>query len=396
MPKYYPSRESISRHCHLIRILTCPDLSLLQCLAPGCTNLLELELAIITGGIAALIQRNANSLKSLKRLASVHQPGRNIGENVKLFTVISSLTKLQHLWMEKIDISINEGHAFLKTCKRLVSLQLNGFAWKLPELSLHEFPMIQQLNFIKNKMSAMDELEFVAQCPNVRFFRWQPMNPLLQDQALHAQILLNSRLKYLRTLAIQYAALRDADIAAIVTSLPALVNLHAKCSQFGEATTQAIVSSKKGLQELDICDCEGTTSEMIQAILSSCQDLETFGGNVFDMRDLATSSWACKRLRTLHISIMSTSMDAKDRSMEHTRMYDQIAQLRELRVLELGDVARMTRNSYDWIDLTISSGLWRLKALEKLEYVTIGGMHQPLGEEEVEWMNKNMPNVEFL
>ncbi|KAF8979601.1 hypothetical protein BGZ46_005215 [Entomortierella lignicola] len=266
--------------------------------------------------------------------------------------------------MEKIDISINEGHAFLKTCKRLVSLQLNGFAWKLPELSLHEFPMIQQLNFIKNKMSAMDELEFVAQCPNVRFFRWQPMNPLLQDQALRAQILLNSRLKYLRTLAIQYAALRDADIAAIVTSLPALVNLHAKCSQFGEATTQAIVSSKKGLQELDICDCEGTTSEMIQAILSSCQDLETFGGNVFDMRDLATSSWA--------------------------------SQLRELRVLELGDVARMTRNSYDWIDLTISSGLWRLKALEKLEYVTIGGMHQPLGEEEVEWMNKNMPNVEFL
>ncbi|KAF9105215.1 hypothetical protein BGX27_009722 [Mortierella sp. AM989] len=341
------------------------------------------------------LQRYICSLKVLRRLGTVHQPGRNVGLKAKLFTAIASLTKLQELWLERLEVPLNESQAFLETCQRLFSLHLATFIWNLPDLGLYEFSGIQQLTFIKNKMTPLQELEFLAQCPDVRFFRWQTTSSLLEELSPQIQNLLNSRLKYLRTLAIQYAALSDADIAAIVTSLPALVNLHAKSSQFGQLATQAIVNSRKGIQELDICDCESATPEMIHAILSSCQDLETFGGDIYDMKDLARGPWVCKRLFKLHISIMSTSSIAEAKSMDHARMYDQLAQLTELSVLNLGDVRRTTRDSYDWIDLKLSSGLDRLKTLHNLEYFIVGSMHQGLGEAEQEWIRENMPNAEF-
>ncbi|KAF9356325.1 hypothetical protein BGX26_005430 [Mortierella sp. AD094] len=392
MPNFCPSREGIRHNCHFIRKLVCPDLSLVDCLVPGCTNLIELEIKIVTRGIASLLSQNANSLKSLKRIATVHQPQRDVGLRSKLFTVIASLTRLEDLWMERLEVPLDEGHDFLVACQRLFSLQLSTFIWNLPDLSSYEFPGIQQLTLIKNKMTPMQELEFVAQCPNVRFFRWQTTSSLLEGQAPKVQSLLSSRLIYLRTLAIQYAALSDADIAAIITSLPALVNLHAKASQFGISAAQAIVNSKRGIQELDIRSCEATTPEMIQEMLSTCEDLETFGADIFDMKDLARGPWVCGRLFKLHISIMTTSTIAEVKSAEHERMFDQLAHLTQLEVLDLGDAKRAGRGSYDWIDLTLSSGLWRLKALRNLEFFTV---HQVLGKEEQEWICENMPNVEF-
>ncbi|KAG0015660.1 hypothetical protein BGZ80_009721 [Entomortierella chlamydospora] len=354
MPESCPSRESIRHNCHFIRKLACPDLSLVDCLVPGCTNLIELEIKIVT---------------------------------------VASLTRLEDLWLERLEVPLDKDRNFLVTCQRLSSLRLSTSIWNLPDLSSYEFTGIQWLTLIKNKMAPMQELEFVSRCPNVRFFRWQTTNSLPEGQAPRVQSLLNSRLRYLRTLAIPHTSLSDADIAVIIMSLPALVNLHAEASQFGILTTQAIVNSKRGIQELDIRSCESTTPEMIQEILSTCEDLETFGAGIFDMKDLARGPWVCKRLSKLHISIMTTSTTDEVKSVEHERMYDQLAHLTKLEVLDLGDSKRAHRGTYDWFDLTLSSGLWHLKTLRKLEFLTV---HEALGKEEQEWICENIPNVEIL
>ncbi|KAF9166936.1 hypothetical protein BGX21_005996 [Mortierella sp. AD011] len=394
MPESCPSRESIRYNCHFIRKLVCPDLSMVDCLVPGCTNLIELDIKIVTMGIVSLLSQNANSLKSLKRIATVHQPARDVGLRSRLFTVVALLTRLEDLWLERLEVhSVDEGYNFLVICQRLSSLRLSTFIWNLPYLSLYEFTGIQWLTLIKNKMAPMQELEFVSRCTNVRFFRWQTTNSLPEGQAPRVQSLLNSRLRYLRTLAIPYTSLSDADIAVIITSLPALVNLHAEASQFGILTTRAIVNSKRGIQELDIRSCEATTSEMIQEILSTCEDLETFGAGIFDMKDLARGPWVCERLSKLHISIMTTSTTDEAKSAEHERMYGQLAYLTKLEVLDLGDSKRAHRGTYDWFNLTLSSGLWRLKTLHKLESLTV---HEVLGKEEQEWICDNFPNVEIL
>ncbi|KAF9997967.1 hypothetical protein BGZ79_008339 [Entomortierella chlamydospora] len=393
MPESCPSRESIRHNCHFIRKLACPDLSLVDCLVPGCTNLIELEIKIVTVGIVSLLCQNANSLKSLKRFGTVHQPRRDVGLRSRLFMVIASLTRLEDLWLERLEVPLDKDRNFLVTCQRLSSLRLSTSIWNLPDLSSYEFTGIQWLTLIKNKMAPMQELEFVSRCPNVRFFRWQTTNSLPEGQAPRVQSLLNSRLRYLRTLAIPHTSLSDADIAVIIMSLPALVNLHAEASQFGILTTQAIVNSKRGIQELDIRSCESTTPEMIQEILSTCEDLETFGAGIFDMKDLARGPWVCKRLSKLHISIMTTSTTDEVKSVEHERMYDQLAHLTKLEVLDLGDSKRAHRGTYDWFDLTLSSGLWHLKTLRKLEFLTV---HEALGKEEQEWICENIPNVEIL
>ncbi|KAF9425674.1 hypothetical protein BGZ76_003122 [Entomortierella beljakovae] len=314
-----------------------------------------LELNIITAKSTALLYQNSNSLISLTRNQTVHQPERYVGERAKLFTAISSLVKLRELSLDALEVSPDEGQAFLMSCQRLTILRLKKFNWNLPDLSLYEFPAIEQVTFFNNKMLAMDELEFVTRCPNVRFFRWKTYRCLEKDQYLQVQTLLSSRLKCLRTLAIQSSALKDEDIGTIISSLPSLVNLHAKSTRFGRYATRAIVKSKPGIQELDISDCESTTPRMIHKLLSTCCDLETFGGNVYDMRDLATGPWVCNRLKMLRISIMTSSTTPVEKSQETIQMYDQLSQLTELRELSIGE-AMSTRDSYSWIDLTLSGG----------------------------------------
>jgi len=394
-PDRYPSRESIRRNCHWIRSLFCPESPLLKELVPACTNLQVLEINIVTQMIILLLYQNAHSLVSLTRQATVHQPTQQSGLQLKLFTAIASLIRLQHLRLERLEVTGEERDAFLETCQRLETLFMTAFIWNIPDTCPIEFPFIQQLTFIKNKMNPTLELEFVARCPKVRFFRWQPTRGLPKEQTTYIQTLLHTRLKSLRTLAIPYAALKDRDIAVIVQALPSLVNLHARSSQFGALSAMAIAESKANIQELDICECEGASSEMVQSILTSCPDLETFGGDVFDMKDLEEGEWRCRRLKKLHLSIMS-SRGHEARPNDHAKMYDQLAALTELTVLNLGDVSRVAGGWYNWLELTLSSGLGRLSPLTSLEYLTVGRIHPPLGKAEQAWIQSHLPGVEVL
>jgi hypothetical protein len=276
----------------------------------------------------------------------------------------------------------------------LETLYLTKFRWNIPDIGKVEFPWIQQLTFVKNKMRPIQELEFLARCPKVRFFRWQPLSELQDEHLPQTLDMLHSRLVNLRTLAIPHASLKDQDIAAVMRALPALVNLHARSSQFGAMSTLAIVESKNNLQELDVCECESTDSAMIQDILSSCPDLETFGGDIFDMKDLARGKWACVRLKKLHISIMGS--ESAVYPLEHARMYDQLAALTELIVLSIGDVVRVAWGSYDWIELTLDKGFGRMSTLTNLEFFTVGRVQPPLGDAEREWIQTHWPNTELL
>ncbi|KAF8932658.1 hypothetical protein BGZ58_006884 [Dissophora ornata] len=395
-PHCCPSNDSVRRNCHSIRFLSCLDLLFVDALIPDCKNLIELNLSIISLKTAVILHQNANSLQSLTRQANVRQPRRHIGLQHKLFAAIASLVRLEHLRLERLQVHRLEGKDFLKTCQRLVSLHLSNFIWNLPDPCTDEFPTIQQLTLIKNKTTPMQDLEFAARCPNLKFFRWHTVDSLFETQLSVVQDLLHTRLRHLRTVAIPYSALSDEDVAAIITALPALVNLHARSSEFGRRATQAIVEFKNGIQELDICNCGVVSSDMIQAILSTCKDLEAFGGDVFDIQDLPEmegGGWACRHLKKMQISIM-TSGGKESRTRDHERMYDQLAKLTELTVLDLGTTGMATRYTYDWMELKLSSGFGRLSPLRGLEDFTVGRVYPPLGEEEREWVREHWPTAE--
>ncbi|KAG0307229.1 hypothetical protein BGZ98_000736 [Dissophora globulifera] len=367
-------------------------------------NLIEIELLILSTAIVQLLHQNAASLKCLTRYSSVHQPERRVGHYHQLFDAIESLVRLQHLRLEQLDVVLEDYYSFLTACQRLETLYLSHCNWIVPRNFASELPHLQQLTLNSNRLQSIDELRWIVGCPNLRFLRWRANSPFKdeQERALASKLMQERRLQFLRTLVIQSSGMDDEDIAVMILSLPALVNLHARRSEFGERATRAIVEVRTGMQELDIGDSISVTSEMIQAILSSCRHLETFGAGIFDIKDLPEIAgeageeergWVCRRLQSLQISIMS-SRGESTRLQDHKRMYEQLGKLTELRMLDLGTTGSVTRNTHDWIELSLANGFGQLAALSEMRDFTVGRLHRPLGLEEWAWVREHWPDAE--
>ncbi|CAO3566939.1 unnamed protein product [Mortierella alpina] len=415
LPHRCPSSETVRRSCHSIRYLVSLDSSLVHELIPGCNQLRELELSVLDRRVVPLLYQNAHTLRVLSRLASVHQPQRNVARDWDFFAAIASLERIEDLRLERLAIHEEESEAFDKTCRQIHSLYLTSCVWALPPLSHHQvapadFTHIQQLTMIKNKHTPMQELLFASRCPNVRFFHWKSTLQLTEEQHPLVQDLLQDRLLHLRTLAIPGSSLKDIDIAAVIKGLSALVNLHASNSCLGPDSVKAIVEHRSNLQELDIRNCSVTES-LGQDILAHCPDLQTFGCDLYDLRSLERGPWACKRLQKLHITIAdfggwwgSEEVMMRDRIRLHARMYSQLAELTELTTLELGGVdpymIRIHEEMYAQLaelQLTLAMGFGKLGALTKLDHFATGRMYKNgLGEEEQAWAAKHWPCVEIL
>ncbi|KAF9925082.1 hypothetical protein BGZ67_008888 [Mortierella alpina] len=427
LPQRCPSAETVRRSCHFIRHLVFSDSPLLHELIPGCNQLRELELSILRRGVVPLLLQNAHTLRVLSRLASVHQPQRNVARDWDFFAAIASLERLEDLRLERLAIHEEESEAFIKTCSQIHSLHLVSCVWALPPLSDHQsipadFTNIQQLTMIKNKHTPLQELQFASRCSNVRFLQWKTTGRLIEAQHPLVQELLQDRFLHLRTLAIASSSLDDIDIAVIIKGLSALVNLHASNSRLGPESVHAIVEHRSNLQELDIRNCSVGES-LSQVILAHCPDLQTFGCDLYDLRTLQQGPWVCKRLQKLHITIVDfdvwrgpEGIVMEDRIRIHTEMFSQLAELTELTTLELGGVNPMWIGLYEEVyaqdldgatplprsakhelQLTLAMGFGKLESLKKLDHFATGRMYKEgLGREELVWAAKHWPCVEIL
>ncbi|KAF9276926.1 hypothetical protein BGZ68_009651 [Mortierella alpina] len=408
LPHRCPSAKTVRRNCHFMRYLVLPESPLLPELIPGCNQLRELELHDLCRGVIPLLYQNAHTLRVLSRLASVHQPQRNVARDWGLFEAIASLAHLEDLRLERLAVHEEESEAFIKTCRQLHALNLTLCVWTLPPLpdqqtSPTDFTNIQQLTLVKNKMTPMQELQFASRCPNVRFMQWKTTRQLSEEQRPLVQGLLQDRLLHLGTLAIAQSSLEDIDIATIIKGLSALVNLHASYTRFGPQSVRAIVEHRSNLQELDIRNCT-STEPLSEIILTHCPDLQTVGCDQHDIRSPRQRPWACKRLQKLHTTIVAvggwqvSEEDAmEDRIRAHDEMYSQLAELTELTTLELGCASVIPFSDTVVFQLTMAMGLGKLETLTKLEHFTIGGAYSKgLGEEERAWMEKHWPSVEIL
>ncbi|KAG0203510.1 hypothetical protein BGX28_004229 [Mortierella sp. GBA30] len=403
MPSRCQTSASVRRHCHWIRYISVADSPLLPDLIPGCNKLLELKLSVLTPETILLISQNASTLRILSRLASVHQPQRDIAQDWGFISAIATLTKLEELQLDRLAISLDESVAFFKTCGRLHDLRLYSCFWTAtpPPMPGSEvifvsnvdvaFPYLQQLTLIKNKISAMEELEFIAHCSNVRFLRWQTTFLLIPDQYQDIHELLLKRLRHLHTLDITSSSLADKDIAVIIKSLPALVNLRASSTRIGVHSVETIVQHRFNIQELEVRHCGNLEDHQMQTVLCSCPDLATFVGDQLSIQRVAECSWMCKRLQKLQISIINQRPlnNESDEAEDHARMFSQLAALTELTTLDLGSGGVCPPE--ERVKLTLEMGFGKLTTLTKLECLTI---YDGLDEVEKMWVAEHWPKVD--
>ncbi|KAF9977190.1 hypothetical protein BGZ75_010370 [Mortierella antarctica] len=183
------------------------------------------------------------------------------------------------------------------------------------------------------------------------------------------------------------------------------------------------------LERLDLRQCNSIDSQHLQLLLTSCPNLISFEAmsttlqpNTFDPRidiqDLPvhsrTPAWACRGLRVLHIGFSGFSNLAEN----HRRyaqpyvdyIYNQLAELTELRILHLGGEIPISSSSPPIVsttesmfpesspawafDLSLNSGLGKLATLQELRTLNVQKLrHHRIGRAEAEWVSSHWPRL---
>ncbi|KAI1306968.1 hypothetical protein EDD11_004644 [Mortierella claussenii] len=211
----------------------------------------------------------------------------------------------------------------------------------------------------------------------------------------------------------------------------------------GSLSTAALIRHSATLETLALEECDGLTSEDIQAVLSSCPNLRIFkaltsNGKDFsttvylDANEMVDSPWACNRLECLKLII--TGIARPDLQIDqygqpltgplhdgtitgdemHRIVYSQLGKLTRLRELWLGhdkqdlddednyhstDVEGQWQfidpdEQFECLQFSIKSGMELLRGLKELRVLNLDRMKTRIGLSEVQWMVKHWPKLE--
>ena len=123
----------------------------------------------------------------------------------------------------------------------------------------------------------------------------------------------------------------------ILTSCPVLTELALSLRPLGLVTFQAVARFCHSLSHLNLMGCSNMKPWMLQAILGSFTELEKLSLSTFSVHDVmgvlywseetpSDLSWACTRLRCLHINFLEWWSEAE----ANTNLLRQLARLKEL------------------------------------------------------------------
>ncbi|KAG0272866.1 hypothetical protein BGZ95_011339 [Linnemannia exigua] len=164
----------------------------------------------------------------------------------------------------------------------------------------------------------------------------------------------------------------------------------------------------------------------VVTLLRRCPNLKTLDAiwQGIDASDLLEEPWICRSLETLRCQIVGIDLLTSKGNIRydvHERVYDRLAEMTQLRVLDLGHEFRngfdalwmatgdnglceIDGRMYTWLsppipgtlELTLASGLGRLSALKKLEVFGFEGVHHRIENKEIAWMAENWPRLRTL
>ncbi|KAG0273198.1 hypothetical protein BGZ95_010984 [Linnemannia exigua] len=319
-------------------------------------------------------------------------------------------------------------------------------------------------------MSQLISLHLEAQVPIQSVFQLLKKLPHLQKLQFHWQnyeyrhldvlgTILNYTPSRLQGLHIRGIKLEDDQYLAtqMLPWLPDLVDIS--LAQMGPTLASLIPTSYRFLRSYRQPDpaktiCPTTLRSYsavntLGVLLENCPFLTEFDGieHKIEADYLMSHPWICKRLETLRFQIVgvhrlseeeetdyrqgilyqklkkSLSEEEKKAIEKHERLqqqqyqvYDRLAELIHLRVLDLGAEFRLPQGRYgppvikrgvhvyenddkpipDTLALSLASGLDRLLTLRKLEVFGFEGVNHRIDYEELRWMGSNWPRLRVM
>ncbi|GJJ72433.1 hypothetical protein EMPS_04790 [Entomortierella parvispora] len=197
------------------------------------------------------------------------------------------------------------------------------------------------------------------------------------------------------------------------------------------------------LEELSLCARQDCSDELVTLVTTTCPRLRVLKGQGLAMAatKIFHKPWICTELRELQCSVVgiprlteqqeevmaagpppdvkvedrgkseqdawtprhmkySGLMKLQERSRHiQRRVFARFAQLRQLRILDIGDsrLVPAWRDSYkrcdNSLDFNLENGLDQLKSLQNLRVLGIGNLDHRMKEKEAEWMVKHWPDL---
>ncbi|KAG9319065.1 hypothetical protein KVV02_002405 [Mortierella alpina] len=326
-------------------------------------------------------------------------------------------------------------------------------ALKTTAIELQTFPQLETLILIWNDLPPQCQLELIRKSPNLRSLTWRRCTKLLADSWLSSSLPIPAKLTRLD---IAHSHIGDEDMERLLAMMPDLTALNVRSKPFGLQSclrllqNQARRSPEAEMVELDLVDCSELSSAMIQKLMSSLPKLKVFGASKLEASDVvnaflsstatrpvsssssssssetmvlhATTAqglladlgagvisagafirapsepWACLNLESLELSIVGFyRCDNPGPALARDLVYEQLAQLVNLRVLILGENAGSVQPpTHYMLDWTLSNGLDKLARLRRLQELDIRGLRAKMGLVEVKWMAHSWQNLQKL
>lgn len=316
---------------------------------------------------------------------------------------------------------------FSKICTRLKRLEMDRL--KVADRSLyaddvpteaHElepFPELESLTLIWNDFPPRSQLELIRKSPKLKSLVWRRGTQLLAQSWLSGTLNVPSELCRLD---IGNSHLEDDDMARILSLIPRLVALNARSTPFGARSARQLLGNQgPQMIELDLMDCNQLSSAVIQRFLTNMPNLKKFSATRLEASDITqpfmkvggeeknasgttsfsssssslscypkpTIPWTCLGLEELELAIIGVHRIENPSPKEACLLiYEQLSQMRQLRVLNIRENVSASRDVDYLLDWTLGNGLRKLSTLKHLESLNIQGIRAKLGMEEIEWM----------
>ncbi|KAG0278451.1 hypothetical protein BGZ95_003983 [Linnemannia exigua] len=321
--------------------------------------------------------------------------------------------------------TVKEGavEAFWKSCDRVKRLDLSdvNFPESMPVLSTLSFERLRDLAILKypwriNPAPRTWPIQLLQQVKHARDLKritWD-----VGDVAFPVQLVMDALHEgcwpSLYELSVGDPTFSDQDLAGVLGALTSrkLTALELTRGRFGPLAYNCIRERYfDHLRDLSIGKCLGATSAMVQEILTECVHLVALDAQHIFVRDIATAQkpWVCLGLQNLAVYIVK---QAEDEAAWEGLVFEQVARLRMLRVLDLqGDPHRSYLDDeprpheiqrLETLDFRLpsqdnpvdsstssSSNIRRWSSLVQLRVISFNGDRQNLGMKEALWMTEH-------
>ncbi|KAF9099198.1 hypothetical protein BGX27_000653 [Mortierella sp. AM989] len=412
--------ESLEPHSHLVKSISVTDTLKFGSLIAVCTNLKSLQLRMSFG----LLKGFQQTLKH--QLEAVLTPNISIVcldlDTVHVdWAVIAGLKNLRELKLTNCETMIGSSPADFWNQDDIKLEALSLTFVNIPglwEQSTGKYPIFQNIKALEiermTKLPESIQVEIVRQCPNIETLRFRP-NIQSSITMIMVRLAAAGSWPKLRSLFYDGPKISDQGVVDILTSMDQCDQWDVSYADFTPLSFQALNNHFSTLTRVNLAYCWSVTSKMLQEVLSSCPLLRKFRGPTIHARDIVEGDpWVCSSLQTFvafidfgsqdgttgtsggdgmeleHSDISAKAMLENSDTNEFQRLvYEQISQLRRLKILLIGVEPSLTedvQNHRHGLELKLGKGLELLSSLKELEIFGFNGTTQNMELEEVKWM----------